>query len=155
MFRKPCSSYTFLHPRNSRRRLQQKVLEWERRREKGVGRVSMTVYNLCFFCSLETCHQEEPWSGMIAGLPRPEDFYHQHDPWLHCCREGLLCPELSSCPHSYPASQTADEWSRKTDTGQGHSLTPWPHGRQPECFPTSGHYYPLIFSLLISRNIYH
>lgn len=117
MFGKPCDSYTFLHPGTrgagcSRK----KVLELERR-EKAVGRVSMTVYNLCFFCSLQTCHQEEPWSGMIAELPRPEDFCHQHYLWLHCCRERLLCPELSSCPHSCPASQTPDEWSRKTDTG--------------------------------------
>lgn len=110
----------------------------------------MTVYNLCF-CSLQTCHQEEPWSGMIAGLPRPEDFYHQHYRWLHCYREGLLCPELSSCPHSYPASQIPNEWSRKTDTGQGHSFTLWPQGRQLECFPTSGHYCADIFSFDLKK----
>lgn len=155
MFGKPCNSYTFLHPGiRGAGCSRKKVLELERR-EKAVGRVNMTVYNLCFFCSLQTCHQEEPWSGMIAELPRPEDFCHQHYLWLHCCKERLLCPELSSCPHSCPASQTPDEWSRKTDTGWGHSLTPWPHGRQPDRFPASGHYCPLIFSLLISRNIYH
>lgn len=84
MFGKPCSSYIFLQSRKSRPRLQQgesstgdRKWEGRRKRKGGVGKVSMTVHNLCFFSSPQTYNQEEPWSGMVTGLPRPEDFYQQ------------------------------------------------------------------------------
>lgn len=79
MFGKPCSSYICLQPRNSKPTVQQGEScivgrEWgEKERKKGVGgwgKVSMTVYNLCFFGSLQTYNEEEPWSGTITGLPR-------------------------------------------------------------------------------------
>lgn len=74
---RPCSSYIpyslgIQDPGCSR----EKVLQWKgsgkvkrkRKDKREGGKVSMTVYNLCFF-SLQTYNQEEPLSGMIEGLP--------------------------------------------------------------------------------------
>lgn len=109
-------------PRNLRPRLLQWKGSGKRRvREKGgVGKFSMTVYNLCFFGSLQTYNQEEPWSRTITGLPRPEDFYQQTSHITALLQGGapLLRAVLSP---SYPVSQIPNEWSLTQSHSMPHS----------------------------------
>ena len=79
------------------------------------------------------------------GTPTPASFYHQTTLGLNCSRKGSPCHPVPS----YPASQAPDEQSRKADPGREQGLTPRPHDRQSECFPSSDLYCPLTFSPLL------